>query len=297
MAVRGITLNSMPLPVTDFSYQVQRNLISEKAISIAGEPKIYGGTYAVSGSFGGSYRPDDFASCILGILGKPNTNGTKIGKGVDDVASIYTTLKACDEYGNGLTFGSVCINSCELSMRAGEIGKATFNWIGTDVTATTTTVTSASYDNEVAVFYNAKVGDFKCTGFTLKIERPMAADDYCIGSEYTQSLYQSDSLSVTGSLELGARDAQNLLGIVALTGDDTGTYPANTAVDNINNTKYPSSVIIELRAPDGESTLQTITLSTLHFSDGSANATGRQRFQRTINFRCETTKTGGIELS
>jgi len=298
MAVRGISISAdgssyIHLPITDTQHQIQRNLISEKSLNIAGEPKIVGGPFACSGSFSAAYRPAIFTDLIEhGLLGKT-------GGGVSNDFTLYKKLATTDEYGQGLIFGSIGLNSCEISMKAGEFAKCNFNWVGTDVVATTsvTVTASPSYDDPIPVFYNAVIGGYKVTGVTLKISRPLSADDYVIGSEYTQSIIQSDQLTIEGSFELAAKDASNLLGRVAYTGDTTGTYPPAVLASN-KNTASLGSLVIVFNDPDGISpAIQTITLDDLWLSDGSGSASGRQRYQRTVNFKCTSSSTTGITFS
>ncbi len=291
------------LPITDYSFNVNRNLIAEKAMNVAGEPKIYGGTYGASGSLSAAYRPSEFATIIAhGILSKTSwSSGT--ASGIGDFAEASSGYKnfynicAGDEFGNVITFASCAFTSCELSLRAGEMGKISFNWVGVKKAASDGTISTPSYAGDIPIFYNAvlKVGAadtlIKVTGITLKINRPLSSDDYVIGSEYTQSIIQSDSCTVEGTLNLSNKEFA-LLQSAITTGDEANWDDLDELKTNTVNL---GKLSIQFNNPAGTGdNLGGLYITKMMLNTTDVSVNGRQKFDKTINFRCETTSTSGI---
>jgi hypothetical protein len=156
-----------------------------------GGETLYGGLYsAVQGSFGGAYRPADFNSIINGML------------------SASQTPAACvvwDEHSNALQSASTYITTSEITMRVGELAKCNLSFVGQGISGGTAG-SAASYTNTVPVFYDSCTTWGQASEFSVKIDRPYAADDYilsCSGSNfYSQSIYQSGETTVTGTIKL-----------------------------------------------------------------------------------------------
>lgn len=331
MAKRGVAINmysaftdrgatrdatkKFQIPITDVSFQVQRNPMSEKSTSVSGEPVIYGGTYGCSGSFGGVYRGSDNGIwyCMRSMLGRdPNLGGVDTPA---THASFWFDITVQDELGGVNTFSSGIITSMEISARAGDFAKYTFNWVGgmecnndSGAFPSHIEISDATYTTKAPIFYNIFLTSgataYKCTGFTMKINRPFAADDFCIGSEYTQSIVQSDNLTIDGSLTLAQNEA-GLFSVVTTTGDLSdpgGTDPTwNTLGYLKTNTldiSASKSLTIAFADPDGGATgLGGIILHDVKLTDASKSASGRQRFEKSVNFRAATTNTSGIKIT
>ena len=290
------------LPITDFSFNVTRNLIAEKSMNVSGEPKIYGGTYGVTGSLSAAYRPDSFSTIIShGLLSKTSwTTGT--ASGIGDFAETTNGYKnffniACgDEYGNISAFASCAFTSCELSLRAGEMGKISFNWVGVKKAGSPpASIETPSYSGDIPIFYNATltIGGAlaKVTGLTIKVNRPLSADDFVLGSEYTQSVIQSDSCTVEGTINLSNKEYAKIESAIT-TGDEVNWDNLSAAKTNTVNL---GAVSIQFNNPAGTGTaLGGIYITKMMLSTADVSVSGRQRFEKTLNFRCETTDTTGI---
>ena len=285
VTVRGLSINSTPIAITEASYQVNRNLITEDAASIAGEPTIYGGFYTVNGSFSAAYRPQTLNTFIeMGILGKT-------GGGVAESYDKYE-LTLGDQFDKSWTFGSCALTSCDISMSPGQFSKCNFEWVGTYKKPTDTTIGQADYTKEPTLFYNAYLGDIKCRSITFRIDRPIGVDDYILGSEYTQTLVQSDNLTVGGTLTLTNKDYA-MMDDVLYTSDE-----ANWDNDDPkNNTTHIGDLTVKFRNPGGTVDLCEIYLDEIHVQDLNVSVTGQQRFEKTVEWRAKTTTTNGITFT
>ena len=288
------------LPITDFSFNVARNPISEKAMNVAGEPKIYGGTYGVTGSLSAAYRPAEFATIITDGLMCKGTGGASAA-GIGDFAEAtsgykcFFDLTCGDEFGNTSSFASCAFNSVELSLKAGEMGKVSFNWVGVRELASGGSITTPSYDGDIPIFYNAVLtfGStlIKATGLTIKINRPLSADDFVLGTEYTQGIIQSDSCVVEGTINLSNKEYATLVS-AATTGDTTNWATLNAAK---TNTVAMGAMTLQFNNPAGSGTaLGGIYIPNMMVSTVDVSVSGRQRFEKTLNFKCQTTSTAGI---
>jgi len=283
--IRGLALDTTGIAITDGSYQVNRNLISEDAANIPGEPQIYGGIYAVNGSFSAAYRPQTLNTFIeSGILGKT-------GGGVSDTFTHYD-ITLGNELDKTWTFASCALTSCEISMQAGQYSKCNFEWIGTYKKLTDTTIPAADYTKEPTLFYNAYLDNIKCRGITFRIDRPLGADDTILGSEYSQSLVQTDNLTVGGTITLSNKD-YTLLDEVLYTTDE-----ANWNNDDPkNNTTYFGDLTVKFRNPAGTIDMCEIYIDEIHVQELDVSVTGLQRFEKTIQWKAKTTDTLGITFT
>ena len=191
------------LPVTDASMSSSREPVMEQSLNGKGGEILYGGVYgAVQGSFSGAYRPDVFQTYLEEIL--------KTSPASYDVV-IY------DDAGNALQSPTTYITSAEISMKVGELCKCNFSFVGQGInTLSGQTPAAAPFDAEVPVFYKSYTSWGVCSEFTLRIERPYAADDYTIGGNfYSESIYQSGDTKVSGTVKLTQTEA--------ITNSDPGT--------------------------------------------------------------------------
>ena len=284
-SIRGLSIDSTPISITDGSFQVNRNLITEEAISIPGEPTIYGGLYNVNGSFSAAYRPQTINPIIeMGILGQT-------GGGVSETFTHYELIMG-NEFDKSWTFASCALTSCDISMQSGQYSKCTFEWVGTYKKLTNTTITQADYTKEPTLFYNAYINDIKCRGITFRIDRPISAEDYILGSEYTQSLFQSSNLTIGGTINLANKE-YNLLDDVLYTTDEASW---NTDDPKINKTLV-GNLTIKFRNPAGTKDLSIIEIDEIHIQDLDVSVTGLQRFEKTVEWKATTSLTSGIKFT
>lgn len=281
-SVRGLSIDSTPIAITDATYKVDRNLITEDAAAIAGEPTIYGGFYTVNGTFSAAYRPQILNTFIEnGILGKT-------GGGVSDTFTKYE-MTLGDEFNKSWTFASCAINSCSISLTAGQFSRCDFEWVGTYKRQTDIVIGEADYTKEPSMFYNAYVSGIKCRGITFNIQRPISPDDYILGSEYTQNLMQSDNLMIGGTITL-SNQSYDMMENVLYTNDEANWDDTNPK----NNTTLIGDLTVKFRNPAGNVNLCTIYLNEIHVQDLNVSVSGAKRFEKTVEWRAKTTDSSGI---
>lgn len=289
---RGLSVDGTNLlPVSSVSVSVARNLISEETMSAVGESKIFGGTYLSNGSIEAPYRTsiDDLVAKLFG--------GVVTGGVVDLPSSpCYSYIYLSDEYGNGVKVASCLITSMDLNVQTKDFAKVSFNWIGGQVVSNAQNFTTApTYSDELGVFYNTIItvasASVQCTGVSVKVERPIDQDYYVLGSEFLQDFVQSGSVQVSGSITLAAKEWSTLNTVLNSNSTDTVT-PSATNKDDV----ALGTIKISLHKPDGSTVFRTITIDACRISDASASVQGRNKFEKTVNWRAEINSSSNIKF-
>jgi hypothetical protein len=282
MTGRGVKIGAYPIPALSANYQVSRNTIAEDSFGIATQGTINAGSYTTSGTIAAAYRPAALAAINNMVMGGTNTINTT-------GAYSYTTVDMEDDYSHVTSFASCVINSLELALATEDYARITYNFTGTKKATAPGTIAAASYTEELAIFYNAKLTVAAATVYvkslTLRIERPLTPD-YIIGSEYALNLNQSGNLTVGGTLGLAASEYSLLLNALT-TADEAKSQPNETNT----NTLGGGELIIELRRPDGTA-YQTITVTSIKVNTGSQSGEGRQVMTKSVDFLAEVNNTG-----
>ena len=225
---RGISWGGTSLPVTDAQVSASRDPIREQSMNGLGGEILYGGVYAAAqGSFSGAAR-----ASVIGLIDsmletEPGTAGV--------------TAVVSDDHGNALTANNCFLTSAEVSVKTGELAKASFNFVGRSLTAGGS-VGAASYSAAVPVFYNSSTSWGTASAFSIKVEKPFAADDYVLGGDfYSQSIYQSGETSVSGTITLGQLTGYSLSdpGAITFTLGSVSTISITGAV--LSNTEISVS--------------------------------------------------------
>lgn len=285
--VRGLSINSTPISITEASYQVNRNLIVEEdAVSVAGDAIIYGGYYTVNGSFSAAYRPQTINPFIeQGILGKT-------GGGVSETFTKYDVTLG-DHNDKAWTFGSCALTSCDISLQSGQFSKCNFEWVGTYKKPANTIIGAADYTKEPTLFYNAMISNgIKCRSLTFRIDRPIAAEDYILGSEYTQTLIQSSNLTVGGSMTLSNKDYSMMDEVLYTT--DEANWNNDDPKDNVT---LIGDLTVKFRNPSGSVDLCTIYLDEIHIQDLNVSVNGQKQYEKTVEWRATTSPNDGITFT
>lgn len=290
---RGVSFNSNIIPVTGASVNPNRNLITVEDMGSISQARVYGGAYSVSGTFDGAFRRTKMQSVIDNLFGQSASNGITTLP-----SNPSKELIISDEYGHGLTFPSAVITSMDLSLNVKEYAKASFGFVAIRGThgATTGITDTADYTTEPPyAFYNASISlasSVKFTGVTIKIERPIDQDYYVLGSEFIQDFVQNGTLSVSGSLTMGAKD----WGLI----ETALNYGSDTIDPDISHTNPVNlgNLVITLNDPKvGGTNLAKITVNNLRIADGSVSAQGRNRFEKTINWRAAITAATDLTIT
>jgi hypothetical protein len=242
MAYRGCSVGGTVLPVSDASIQITIDPLYEQQVNGVGGDKVYAGLCnSITGSFGGSYR-QAFAAYMNDMLSSSPAS--------------YVVITS-DDHGNGVTANGCHISSGEISVKAGEIAKCTFSFVGLSYSAGGSISSAGDFSAEPAVFTGCSVGGLKCSGFSVKVDRPWSADDFILGStKFSESIYQSGDTKVTGTITLGQTTTMAELSGVSLT-----------------------------------LSVGSITLGTVVITGPAINVSGRSLIQKTYNFAASTTGT------
>ena len=270
---RGAKIGDTSIPALSANFQVTRNTITEDSFGIATQGTINGGSYGVTGTIGAAYRPQALSAInnmVMGGTGTIDTTG----------AYSYTTVDLADDYGNTTSFSTCVINSLELALAIDDFARITYNFTGTKKKAAGT-ITAASYAEDLAIFYNAKLtiddDAIYAKSLTLRIERPVTPD-FILGSEYAINLNQSGNITVSGTLGLAASEYDLLLDALT-TDDESRSQPS----EENQNTMGGGTLVILLRHPDGTA-YQTITVDSIKVTTGSQSGDGRQVMTKSVDF-------------
>lgn len=280
---RGAKIGAYSIPALSANFQVTRNTITEDSFGIATQGTINGGSYGVTGTIGAAYRPQALSAInnmVMGGTGTIDTTG----------AYSYTTVDLADDYGNTTSFASCVINSLELALATDDFARITYNFTGIKKKAAGT-IAAASYTEELAIFYNAKLTVASATVYaksiTLRIERPITPD-LILGSEYAINLNQSGNITVSGTIGLAASEYTLLLDALT-TSDESRSQPNEENA----NTMGGGTLEILLRHPDGTA-YQTITVTSIKVSTGSQSGDGRQVMTKSVDFMAEVNASSNV---
>lgn len=249
------------------SYNSNRNIITEQAFGLGGEPYVYSGGAIHSGSIEGALRYS-----VQTILQDVND---VIAKG-DNIDGKYGVLKVTDEHG-GVQFASTVFNSVEVKMDAKDYARCTFNFFATSPSALTSDAAVPNYDKPMPIFYNAEVvGMRDISGFSVKLDVPIDQDYFVFGSTEIQGILQNGNGTVTGSLTFGAKEWATLQSAMFASG-------------------YIGTIRINVKTPNGDD-MGFIKVDDVVAESSSFNGQGRQRFSKSINWRapCKTDKNNQI---
>lgn len=186
---RGIAVGGTSLPVTDASISFNKDPIVEQSMNGLGGEVLYKGVInSCQGTFSGAMRESvvNVAKTIL------ETNPSPLG------------FTVCGEGGDTLIISTGYISSVEMSVKAGELAKISCSFVGLNAIAGAGAISAADYSGSVPVFYNSYTDFGTCSGFSIKIERPYAADDFVLGDStgVSYSIYQSGETKVSGTITL-----------------------------------------------------------------------------------------------
>ena len=291
---RGLSVDGTSLlPVSGISMSVARNLIAEETMAAVGESKLFGGTYLSNGTIDAPYRTD-LDIFVEKLFGQAVT----LGLGDLPVSGAwFNNIYVSDEFGHGYKVASVMITSMDLSIQTKDFAKVSFNWIGGDASADNRSFSTApTYSSQLSVFYNTVIKvngtTIKCMNISVRVERPIDQDYYILGHEYLDDYVQSGAVTVSGSIGLGPKEWSDLQNALS-TGDP---FPGVVQSANANNIEF-GSIKIQLADPTGTTVFRTIDIPNCKISDSSSNVTGRNKFEKTINWRAETTASNKIIFS
>ena len=283
--IRTVMVDTTPLPILDYNYSIKRNAVVDNTMNLPGEETVVGGEYMVSGSFTAAYRPELF---------NPIVNNSILGQSTGGVSSTFPThIITMGDTNQSWSFASCALTGCSISSKSKELSKITIDWIGLYKLPTAIPMIQPSYDFSPSLFYNTSINGMKCKGLTIDIRREISADDYILGSEYSQTLYQSSNLTIGGTINLQTYDYDMLDKLITTTDESTWDTPSTTKVNNIEW----GTITTTFRNFTGTANTGSITIDHVKLIEGSVNVNGRQKIEKNLNWKSTSTSTSGILIT
>lgn len=265
---RGVNIGTSSwIPASGFSVNFQRNPIAETSMGLGAEVKLYDGALLASGSIDAPFRMGN------SIIQARIENILKVMTGAESSITATPILMSDTYTGSSISVATALINSFEISADAQSYAKVNFGFIGKSAATSASTVTPGTEDANVSVFYNttALIGGIAVNtmSFSLKGEIPIDQDDYTLNSQYLCDLRQGGNGTLSGSLSMAPRAWSQFLDSYTITeasgkqrGEIDGALTLNFGPDH------------------------SLVIDKCVYSDSSASVQGRNRFEKTINFRC-----------
>ncbi len=306
------------LRVNSFNYTPSRSVINEESFDNVAPAYVMAGGYSLEGSFEANFRGWDFhlSNLLLGALGNqtPASVASNASHGAGytyELAQQPATLalKLVDEQGNGtVIYRGVGITSFNINLQMNQLCTSTVNWIAKraepyDVGYNTLSTISG----DPAPFYNptlkwtpegGSAETMKCKGFTMNMERPMDRENMYLGSPFLQGLYYNGLTTLGGTITLGPGEWSRIRTMMA--GSETANvldegkreFYGSVATGNVIANSIPSGQFdIILHSPDGTKEVTKITANVAKLTEASADASGRNMFNKTVNWQAQINET------
>ena len=275
MAKRGASINGTAIPITGASVNPSRSLITEQSFGSAGEAKIYDGGVVTTGSIDGGYRSGTFTTYINDIM--------SVMSGNSDALPNDHVIVIGDESG-AISFPDCAINSFEVSMSVKDYAKVKLGFVSAGVGTTGSAPASTDYTADIPVASTSQItcsaAGTKFSGISIRGEIPIDQDYYVIGTKQLAGILQSGNGSLSGTLTLASSEWAGLLAAAGSCGNlGTITFTMNSAGPTCGS------------VPVGVIEIQNVKIES-----GSASGQGRQRFDKTINWRAEVNSTTNASI-
>lgn len=295
--------------VTSFQQNANREVVIEESIDQVAASAIYGGTYAVSGSFEAAFRPTSFQSSnlLMGIMGLQTVtaNNYKLSQIPASLA-----LKVVDEQastasmkGATVIYRGVGITSFEMNLNVKEYARSTINWIARQAEVYDTFYNSNSaITDEPAIFYNAVLtfgaSQLLCKGVTLSLSRQMDQDYFYIGSEFLQGLYYNGLTDLGGTITLGAGDWTRIRTMIAGSATDAMLDVGKTEFSGNTANAIPyGALVLKFMTTNGTAQTALITVDECKLTEASSSVQGRNQFEKTVNWKAVLNPAAGKDFT
>lgn len=271
---RYFGVDGTPIRVTGMSDTVNRTPAFEEAVDITVATYAVGGPYVANGTVDMLWRNTAVQLLMASMLGATNVF-------TDTPATC--SIDIGDEAGNYMTqYTPAVFSSCELTLNVRDFVRTRWTWLASKGTDTQAGATGSSAPaDQAAVFYNAtiKVGNsaIDCKTATLRIDRKFDTDYFYIGSPWLQGFYQNGQTELGGTLTLGAGQYTELAYVIS------GGTSAHI-ITECNNELKQAALEITLKDKDCNP-LAVITCGYIVFSEMSRSVTGRNLWDKSINYR------------
>lgn len=282
------------LRVTGMGDPVNRNVAFEEACDITVPTYAVGGNYVVNGTVDALLRFKSFQPFFTSLLGA--SNGGKYY--LTDTPNSYEFLIGDDQASNnaGVTtaYKGCGISSMELTFAVREFVRARMTWIGQKAEVTTLSAAPdflvAPSADPAAVYYNAIINvdntPITVKNLTMRIDRKFDTDYYFIGSPLLQGLYMNGQTDLSGTITLGSGEWNLLKGV--MTGGEDTSITANmlTTSAGTENLNEIISLPMEIKLHDmNGAPVGTIKAGNVVFSESNRSVTGRNQWDKTVNYR------------
>jgi hypothetical protein len=277
-----------PLRVTDISEEFNRNEMVEEATDVYITPYVVAGGLAPSGSFDANFRPGAMHPFLYALMGAADDS-----EGADDTYN-YTfaapkslTVQIQDtieDVSEKREFAGVGVESIDFGFSVNEFVTCSISWFARDYKVASGDIAyEGTYDPEQqpAVFWEAELYKDDDTtpmlvfkDLTLNVTRALDDGQYVIGSHYRQRLVRTGQTEVTGSLQVGEWEKNELKR--AMYGATDGTVTTANALGNLKLVIKGSNF--------------KITCPKIIYNNASRSSTGVAEIDTSFDFRVVDTE-------
>ena len=274
---------------------VNRNPAFEEALDISVATYAVGGPYVVNGTIDALLRFGSFDPLFTSMLGASAGGKYYLG----DAPKSYAFLIGDDQADKQTAYYGCGISSMEFTLSVREFVRARMTWIGQKAQILTPQATPAfavaPSADPATVYYNAIISvdgtPLEVKNMTLRIDRKFDTDYHYVGSPLLQGLYMNAQTELGGSITLGGGQWSTLKNVITggeevkiTTPDDSGHNITYAAATESLNELVAVPMTITLADKDGADQ-GTIVAGNVVFSESNRNVTGRNQWDKTVNYR------------
>jgi hypothetical protein len=276
--------------VTGVGDPVNRNPAFEEAIDISVATYSVGGPYVVNGTIDALLRFGSFEPLFSSMFGSAESGKYYLG----DVPESYAFCIGDDQAGTQTMYYGCGISSMEFTLAVREFVRTRMTWIGQKGIITSGVDPEwyvAPTADPAAVYYNAviEIGGtpLEAKNVTLRCDRKFDTDYHYIGSPLLQGLYMNGQTELGGTITLGGGQWNTLKEVI--TGGETTmitTPPGTVAASGAESLNELGGDTLEIQLSDKDGNLVgTIVAGECVFSESNRSVTGRNQWDKSVNFR------------
>jgi hypothetical protein len=278
--------------LTQFSDPVNRNPVVEESLDQTAASAIYGGIYKPSGTLEGLLRPKGMEGMFHALTGD-TTAATSLE--FQDTMKSLTMVVGDDQAAAGsgkyTLYNGVGLTRCEISCNVKEFVRTRWNYIAGKAVVLTSGPTVSYASNDVpSVFYNAEFtidgSPVPAKGVTIVMERKVDEDYYYIGSPFLQGIYLSGLSDINGTITFGAGEWDRIEDVLIASGLATA---GGNQLNPVMNDLVGGELELVCMDPDGVAPTVTITLADVRITEMNRSVTGRNQWEKTVNYRAVMT--------
>ncbi len=275
------------LKVTNVTKPVDRSPIVEETIDEYTASNAYGGALKLSGTIEGSIRPVQMMNVFKALFGTADTESLTTTYSLGLPTSLVMTIgENTTTSGTGImtTYKGVGIKSATFTFNAKEIAKASFEWIAKNYLHADYDDSGLTYTTEDPVLFYSAIISIDSTpvanikNMTVKIDRKLNEDQYCIGAFDLQRLTINGMTDITGDITFTEQEYTQLK--LATTGVSGGT--------SIGVTNPLGSVSIQITCTDlstPQNTRLIITMPVTVYTNADTSIQGMNEIEKKISYK------------